>query len=116
MGNGAVGKTSIAQRFANSVYSQSYKQTVGLDFFMKRLNLPNNVEVALQLWDIGGQSIGGKMINKYIYGANAVIFCYDVTNGNSFMVSERFSAVFLVSPVQHSRTFVSYFCPGVFLY
>ncbi len=29
------------------------------------------VRVALQIWDIGGQSIGNKMIKKYIYGAQA---------------------------------------------
>jgi len=28
-----------------------------------------NLNVALQVWDIGGQTIGGKMLDKYIYGA-----------------------------------------------
>ena len=32
-------------------------------------------------WDIGGQSIGGKMIKNYIYGAHAVLLCYDVRPG-----------------------------------
>jgi len=84
LGNGATGKTSIAQRFANSTFATSYKQTLGLDFFMKRLQLPANTEVALQMWDIGGQSIGGKMIDNYIYGAHCVILCYDITNVDSF--------------------------------
>ena len=42
------------------------------------------VQVALQIWDIGGQTIGGKMIGNYIYGAHAVILCYDITNYQSF--------------------------------
>lgn len=29
-----------------------------------------DVQVALQIWDIGGQSIGSKMMSKYIYGAH----------------------------------------------
>jgi Ras-related protein Rab-28 len=41
-------------------------------------------QVALQIWDIGGQSIGGKMIGNYIYGAQAVLLCYDITNYSSF--------------------------------
>lgn len=28
------------------------------------------VNVAVQVWDIGGQTIGGKMLDNYIYGAN----------------------------------------------
>ena len=39
LGDGAVGKTSIATRFASNAFSQNYKQTVGVDFFIKRINL-----------------------------------------------------------------------------
>ena len=42
------------------------------------------VHVAMQIWDIGGQSIGSKMIKNYIYGAQAVLLCYDVTSYTSF--------------------------------
>lgn len=31
--------------------------------------IPGNLNVTLQVWDIGGQTIGGKMLDKYIYGA-----------------------------------------------
>lgn len=84
LGNGAVGKTSIATRFSHGAFNQSYKQTIGVDFFLKNLTLPGDIQVALQLWDIGGQTIGGKMIKNYIYGASAVVLCYDVTNSDSF--------------------------------
>ena len=69
LGDGAVGKTSVAMRFSEDHFAQQYKQTIGLDFFIKRLVLPGEVHVALQIWDIGGQTIGGKMIGNYIYGA-----------------------------------------------
>lgn len=36
------------------------------------------------MWDIGGQSIAGEMIDKYVYGAHAVFVVYDVTNTASF--------------------------------
>ena len=84
LGDGAVGKTSIAHRFTNDSFSASYKQTIGLDFFIRRLTLPGDVHCALQIWDIGGQTIGSKMIHNYIYGAHAVILCYDITNPDSF--------------------------------
>ena len=63
MGNGTVGKTSIISRFCDDKYSKSYKQTIGLDFFVKKIDFPDsNVQVTLQVWDIGGQSIFSKMI------------------------------------------------------
>lgn len=43
LGDGAVGKTSIATRFAEDKFSQNYKQTVGVDFFIKRINLPRKI-------------------------------------------------------------------------
>eukprot|EP01039_Chlorochromonas_danica_P001239 gene1239-1351_t len=84
LGDGAVGKTSIATRFAEDKFSQNYKQTVGVDFLIKRINLQANLQIALQIWDIGGQSIGSKMITNYIAGADAVLLCYDITNYDSF--------------------------------
>ncbi|CAN0281484.1 unnamed protein product [Ectocarpus sp. 12 AP-2014] len=84
LGDGTVGKTSIATRFAQGDFSQMYKQTIGLDFFVKRILLPGDVQVTMQIWDIGGQSIGSKMMSKYIFGAHAVIMCYDITNYDSF--------------------------------
>ena len=38
----------------------------------------------LQIWDIGGQSIGSKMLDKYIFGSDIVFLCYDVTDPQSF--------------------------------
>eukprot|EP01083_Nonionella_stella_P274464 931678_1 len=84
LGDGAVGKTSICMRFTEDHFAQQYKQTIGLDFFIKKLVLPGDVYVALQIWDIGGQSVGSKMIKNYIFGADAVLLCYDITNYESF--------------------------------
>ncbi|CAM9407416.1 unnamed protein product [Chrysoparadoxa australica] len=84
LGDGSAGKTCIATRFAQGTFNQQYKQTIGLDFFIKRIHLPGNKEVAIQLWDIGGQSIGSKMVSKYIHGAHAVMLVYDITNYDSF--------------------------------
>ncbi len=86
LGDGAVGKTSICMRFAEDKFSQQYKQTVGCDFFIGKVELNcmydtmssysfiwlAKLHVTLQLWDIGGQSIGSKMITNYIAGANVL--------------------------------------------
>jgi len=84
LGDGAVGKTSLATRFCEDHFAKHYKQTIGLDFFVKRVILPGHVHVCMQVWDIGGQSIGGKMVSNYIHGAHAVVLVYDITNYQSF--------------------------------
>lgn len=33
------------------------------------------INVALQVWDIGGQTIGGQMLDNYIYGAHVSMSC-----------------------------------------
>eukprot|EP00899_Mesostigma_viride_P028361 jgi/Mesvir1/870/Mv17439-RA.2 len=93
LGDGAVGKTSIAMRFVEDEFCKSYKQTIGLDFFLKQLTLPGDVQVAIQLWDIGGQTIGGKMIGNYIFGAQAVLLVYDISNYQSFQNLEDWFAL-----------------------
>uniref|UniRef100_A0A1I7T6S5 Ras-related protein Rab-28 n=2 Tax=Caenorhabditis tropicalis TaxID=1561998 RepID=A0A1I7T6S5_9PELO len=84
VGDGASGKTSICQRFAKESFDKTYHQTLGLDFFSRRIMLPHEMQVLVQIWDIGGQSIAGEMIDKYLTGANIVFLVYDVTNGKSF--------------------------------
>jgi len=84
LGDGAVGKTSLATRFCEDHFAKRYKQTIGLDFFVKRVALPGDVHVCMQIWDIGGQSIGGKMVSNYIHGSHAVVLVYDITNYQSF--------------------------------
>lgn len=84
VGNGAVGKTSIIRRLCESGFKESYKQTLGLDFYTKKMTLPNSsVMVSLQVWDVGGQQLGGKMIDHYLSNSHAICCVYDVTNTSS---------------------------------
>ena len=70
-------------RFTDDHFSQNYKQTVGCDFFIRRMKVPPNFEIALQIWDIGGQSIGSKMITSYISGLLCFVWLI-VKRGLSF--------------------------------
>lgn len=49
--------------------------------------------VSLQIWDIGGQSIGSQMIKNYIFGAHAVLLVFDITNFESFQNLEDWLAL-----------------------
>ncbi|KAH9580043.1 Small GTPase [Trypanosoma melophagium] len=102
LGNGAVGKTSLIKRYCENDFAQNYKQTIGLDFYSKKVKLGDGSLVTLRIWDIGGQQIGGSMIANYIHGADAVCFVYDVTNPDSFKDVEDWHRCVLTS-LQQSK-------------
>ncbi|XP_076439639.1 ras-related protein Rab-28-like [Babylonia areolata] len=84
LGDGSSGKTSLCMRYAQEQFKKQYGQTVGLDFYLKRIVLPGSTHVALEIWDIGGQTIGSTMLSNYIFGAHGVLLVYDITNYSSF--------------------------------
>ena len=54
LGDGTVGKSSMANRMCNDNFQQTYKQTIGVDWFKQTIGLPGDINVSLQIWDIGG--------------------------------------------------------------
>lgn len=66
-------QTSLVNRYCQDGFGKEYRQTVGLDFYLKRLQLPGERHITLQIWDIGGQSLTGKMINNYIENADVCL-------------------------------------------
>lgn len=93
LGNGSVGKSSLIARFVDDGFTRVYKQTIGLDFFEKKLQFPRDQRLVLQVWDIGGQTISSKMIDKYLFGVHVALLCYDVTDAQSFADAEDWLAV-----------------------
>ena len=74
----------FTNRFSHCTYGVKYGQTIGIDFFLQQFELCNNTHVTLHVWDIGGQSIGGSMLQTYLQGSDIVLLVYDVTNYNTF--------------------------------
>lgn len=52
--------------------------SIALTLLYSTLSLyTGNINVAMQVWDIGGQSIAGGMLDKYIYGADVSCGCLE---------------------------------------
>lgn len=47
LGDGTTGKTSLATRIAQNSFTKKYDQTLGVDFFMRRIDLPGKRESSL---------------------------------------------------------------------
>ncbi len=61
IGEAWCGKTSILKQYVNGEFSEDMKATIGVDFYVKELEIEKNVSVRLQFWDIAGQERYGHM-------------------------------------------------------
>jgi len=80
VGNGAVGKTSIVNRFVTG----DYKTTIGKQFMVKLVPVSNDKSAYLQIWDMTGQARFTVARKNYYLGAAGIIIVYDITRESSF--------------------------------
>ncbi len=85
LGTFAVGKTSLVQRFVNSIFSEKYHTTIGVKIDQKKIELDEN-EVTLMLWDIHGEDEFQKVKPAYILGSSGYFIVLDGTRRNTIEV------------------------------
>lgn len=86
LGDGGVGKTTLLYRYVNGVFVDSTKMTIGSDFIVKKLVIPDeNYENRLTLlfWDFAGQERFRFVLKDYTKGAEGVLLVFDLTRFNS---------------------------------
>ena len=83
IGNSCVGKSSIIQRYIQKTFNDEYTCTIGVDFFMKTLDINDNL-IKLQLWDTAGTEKFKSITTGYYRGANAAFIVFDLTSRISF--------------------------------
>ncbi|KAM9451742.1 ras-related protein Rab-34 isoform 2-T2 [Clarias gariepinus] len=79
VGDVAVGKTCLINRFCKDAYEKGYKATIGVDFEMERFEILG-VPFNLQLWDTAGQERFKCVASTYYRGAQAIIVVFDLSN------------------------------------
>ena len=78
LGAFAVGKTSLVQRFVNSMFSEKYKTTLGVKIDKKQM-LIENQNVDMILWDLAGEDEFMKVRSSYLRGSSGAILVADGT-------------------------------------
>jgi len=87
IGNSAVGKTSVVNRFVGDRFDHNYKATIAADFQVKILNLQGN-EIRLQIWDLVGMDTNFAGINRsFCRNASGAILVGDITDENSILAT-----------------------------
>ncbi len=77
-GEGGVGKTTLLHRYVEGKFSAETKMTIGVEFFLKEIELDNQ-HCTLQLWDFGGQERFRFLLESYVLGAKGALLMFDLT-------------------------------------
>ncbi len=94
IGEGAVGKTTLVNRYVTGAFERDYKTTIGSQFAVKLAHIfpPESeyaVGIKIQAWDVAGQARFAAVRKMYYSGAAGVILVFDVTRRRSFTELEK---------------------------
>ena len=89
IGNSAVGKTSIVNRFVGNRFDHNYRATIAADFQVKILSLGGN-EIRLQIWDLVGMDTNFAGMNKsFCRNASGAILVGDINDIDSIEATAK---------------------------
>ncbi|OWF44692.1 ras-related protein Rab-22A-like [Mizuhopecten yessoensis] len=83
LGEAAVGKSSIVQRFVKDQFRPALESTIGASFMTKRVEVDGK-HYAFQIWDTAGQEKYRALAPMYYRGSAAAIVVYDITREQTF--------------------------------
>ncbi|KAH0534836.1 ras-related protein Rab-21 [Cotesia glomerata] len=83
LGEGCVGKTSVALRYVEDKFNDKHLTTVQASFLNKKLNI-NSKRVNLAIWDTAGQEKFHALGPIYYRMSNGAILVYDITDEDTF--------------------------------
>ena len=83
LGDGAVGKTALRERFLGKGFASNYLMTIGADFAVKQLAMDGK-PIKFQIWDLAGQERFGSVRSLYYSGSHGALMVFDVTRAETF--------------------------------
>ncbi|TFF99778.1 MAG: GTP-binding protein [Promethearchaeota archaeon] len=78
-GPGGAGKTSLLRQYIKNKFNDSQLMTIGVDFYLKELQIDPDINISLQLWDFGGQKHFQDLHKQYVDGAKGALLLIDLT-------------------------------------
>ncbi|MDH3273673.1 MAG: GTP-binding protein [Gammaproteobacteria bacterium] len=90
VGDFAVGKTSVIERFVSNQFSEKYLTTVGVKIDTKEISLAERgISVKLIIWDVAGAEEFGAKEFAYLRGATGFIFVVDGTREQTLISAQN---------------------------
>lgn len=105
IGDVAVGKTSLVNRFCHRLFDNNYKATIGVDFEVERFDILG-VPFHLQIWDTAGQERFKCIAASYYRGANVIMVVFDLGNLMSLLHCQQWLNEASRSNIGHHHIFL----------
>ena len=84
LGDAAVGKTSIINRFLDDRFSDVHLTTIGLEKNEKKIEMKDGTQMKVILWDTAGQERFKTMTKTPIKASQGIVIVFDVSKKGSF--------------------------------
>jgi small GTP-binding protein len=86
IGNGKVGKSTLAMKFVKNIFTTEYKQTLGVDFLnIKKYIKKIDQTIDFYIWDTAGQDHFNAITSRYYRGADACLIVFAINDKDSFI-------------------------------
>ena len=95
LGDAAVGKTSLVQRFVHDRFDSSYLMTIGMEPSEKHVELKDGTKVALSIWDLAGQERFRFIRHTFYKGAKAALIVFDLTRSATLKSIQKWNKEFV---------------------
>ncbi len=92
IGDFAVGKSSLFNRFVYNRFAETYQSTIGVRVQRKVVTVQGR-EVALVLWDTEGGQDSSTMRESYLAGAAGAVIVCDLTRNNTILHCEAYASI-----------------------
>lgn len=84
LGDVAVGKTAIINRFVDNTFTDNYKCTIQTTFRKSQINIDRKSTIEMKIWDTTGEEKYRSLTRQYYRNSNGIILIFDLTNYDSF--------------------------------
>ncbi len=86
LGAFAVGKTSLVQRYVNSIFNEKYQTTLGVKIDKKTI-MTGGQQIEMILWDLAGEDEFMEVRSSYLRGSAAVMLVADGTRDETLDIA-----------------------------
>jgi Ras-related protein Rab-6A len=102
IGDGGVGKTSMAQRYVHGIFEADYRATIGTFISKKECKFEElNTSVKFMIWDLAGQNQFERLWPDYLTDSRAGIIVFDITNRESFEHVKKWHEIITKVALRH---------------
>lgn len=93
IGDSGTGKSSILMRFTENEFREDTSSTIGVDFKIVSVSLPDGTYAKMQIWDTCGSERFKSLTSSFIKSCPTFVLIYDITKYKSFKSLENWIEV-----------------------